>query len=207
MHPLGLGKTNSLDINAPTYRVDMNDTAGEVIFLKYPPRATSQTVTSTVSNALVNPADLTSSCSKEESQTAAVDASAPVIWPVFEGQPRRKLDVEDSAHYSSGNAGTGVAYCRGGGSAQGLSSCSEPGLALHMAMYSVADRSFASKRKFMEDRRLISMQGNVYVPMQSRVALQIPKAWKHQVRHWLDQFLLSEGSWKTCDSVQSSSAK
>ena len=170
-----------MDISTPTYRVDMNDTAGEVILLKYQPRAANQPTSSTVSNPLVNTADLTSTCCEEELEAAVVDADASVVWPVFEGQTRRKRDVEDSAHYSRSNDGTHAAYCKGGATGQGLSSYSESGLALHMALYSVADRSFASKRGVVENRRLISMQGNAYVPMQSRVALQIPKAWKHQV--------------------------
>ena len=179
-HKPDLGKADSIDIiSPPTFRIDMNDSSGEVILLKYQLRATT---TGTAISTPVNPADFTSTCSQAELQAAALDADAPTVWPLFKGPSNVRRDLEDSAHFNTSKAETRAGYCKGGlDYAQRSCSYPELGLALHMAMYSLADRSFVSKQQFMEDRRLISMQSNAYVPMHSSSPLQMSKAWKHQV--------------------------
>ena len=176
----GLGKTDSTDIRPPTYRIDMDDSSGEVYLLKYTSRAA---LIEQPSGAGIEPsmAVLGSTGSQDDSPPATADANATTVWPLFVDQTDVKADLGDSARFRSSKADTNIAGCYGC-QTQCPGSTSESPLSLHVAMYNVAERQLIDKQDFVESRKLVSMQNNSYVPMQSNLPPQIAKRWKHQVR-------------------------
>ena len=176
----GLGKTDSTDIRQPTYRIDMDDSSGEVYLLKYTSRAA---LTEQPGGAGIEPsmAVLGSAGSQDDSPPATADANATTVWPLFVDQTDVKADLGDSARFRSSKADTNIAGCYGC-QTQCPGSTSESPLSLHVAMYNVAERQLIDKQDFVESRKLVSMQNNSYMPMQSNLPPQIAKRWKHQVR-------------------------
>ena len=176
----GLGKTDSSDIKPPAYRIDMDDSLGEVYLLKYNSRAA---LIEQPCGAGIEPsmAVLGSTGSQDDSLPATADADATTVWPLFVDQTNIKADPGDSARFRTSKADTNIAGCYGCQS-QCPGSSPESHLSLHIAMYNVAERRLIGRQDFVESRKLVSMQNNSYVPMQSNLPPQIAKRWKHQVR-------------------------
>ena len=176
----GVGKTGSTDIRPPTYRIDMDDSSGEVYLLKYKSRAA---VIEQPSGAGFEPSMAVpgSTCGQDDLLPAIADANATTVWPLFVGQTNMKADLDDSARFRTSKADTYTAGCYGC-----QTPCSgntpESHLSLQIAMYNVAERRLIDRQDFVESRKLVSMQNNSYVPMQSKLPPQIAKRWKHQVR-------------------------
>ncbi len=173
----GLGKTDSTDIRPPTYRIDMDDSSGEVYLLKYKPR---EALIEQPCGAGIEPsmAILGSTGSQDDS---IADANATTVWPLFVEQTDMKADLGDSARFRSSKADTNSAGCYGC-QTQFRGSTLDSHLSLHIAMYNVAERQLIDRQDFVESRKLVSMQNNSYVPMQSNLPPQIAKRCKHQVR-------------------------
>ncbi len=177
----GLGKTDiSTDIKPPTHRIDMDDSSGEVYLLKYKPRdALIQQPCGAGTEASM--AVVGSTGSLDDSIPAIADANATTVWPLFVDQTNIKADLGDSARFRSSEADTNFAGCYGCHT-QCPGSTPDSHSSLHIAMYNVTERRLIERQDFVESRRLVSMQNNAYVPMQSNLPPQIAKRWKHQVR-------------------------
>lgn len=170
----------------------MDDSSGEVYLLKYRPRRGNPAAPA--STAVAHTALHCLTCSKGNLLATAAAADAAAAWPMFaEALSNRQLVFDDSARYAP-------AASPGKGAACTDSSMSESrGLSLHMAVYSVADRRLVSKQEFVDSHRLISLQDNVYVPMQSSLPLQTPRHWKHKV-HIRDYRLLKAVCLMSCST-------
>ena len=176
----GPGKTDSTDIRPPTYRIDMDDSSGEVYLLKFKPRTAP---TEQPGGAGIEPSMAVSGStgSQDDSPPAVADANATTVWPLFVEQTSMKADLGDSARFRSSKADTNTAGCYGC-QTQCPGNTSESQLSLHIAMYNVTERQLLDRQDFVESCKLVSMQNNAYVPMQSNLSPQIAKRWKHQVR-------------------------
>lgn len=176
----GPGKTDSTDIRPPTYRIDMDDSSGEVYLLKFKPRTAP---TEQPGGAGIEPSMAVSGStgSQDDSPPAVADANATTVWPLFVEQTSMKADLGDSARFRSSKADTNTAGCYGC-QTQCPGNTPESQLSLHIAMYNVTERQLLDRQDFVESCKLVSMQNNAYVPMQSNLSPQIAKRWKHQVR-------------------------
>ena len=166
-----------IDISPPTYKVDMDDGAGEVFLLNYKPRPAEATAPSSICIAR-NTAVLGVPC-QDDVQAAGPHAAVTPVWALFAGaRSSMQLDVEDSAHLGEAEALAGG--CKGPGT-QHMGDSLEPGLSLHLAVYSIAEKRLINQQEFMDSHRLVSMLDNAYVPMQSSLPIHVRKQWRHQV--------------------------
>ncbi|KAA6424459.1 MAG: hypothetical protein FRX49_05671 [Trebouxia sp. A1-2] len=174
----GRGKAESTDIGPPTYRIDMDDSSGEVYLLQYKSRAA---LIEQPCGAGIEPsmAVLGSIGSQDDSPPATADANAITVWPLFVDQTKMKADLGDSARFRTSKTDTNIAGCYGC-QTQCPGSTPDSHLSLHVAMYNVAERRLIDRQDFVESRKLVSMQNNSYVPMQSNLPPRIAKRWKHQ---------------------------
>lgn len=158
----------------------MDDSSGEVYLLQYKSRAA---LIEQPCGAGIEPsmAVLGSIGSQDDSPPATADANAITVWPLFVDQTKMKADLGDSARFRTSKTDTNIAGCYGC-QTQCPGSTPDSHLSLHVAMYNVAERRLIDRQDFVESRKLVSMQNNSYVPMQSNLPPRIAKRWKHQVR-------------------------
>ena len=163
-----------IDISPPTYRVDMDDGAGEVFLLKYKPRTAEATLPSRT--CIARDTAVVGIPCQDDVEAAGPHAAGTPVWALFAGaSSSMQLDVEDSAHLGKPEAPAGG--CKG----QHMGDSLEPDLSLHLAVYSIAEKRLIDQQEFMDGHRLVSMLDNAYMPMQSSLPIHVPKQWKHQV--------------------------
>ncbi|KAL0031273.1 hypothetical protein WJX77_012514 [Trebouxia sp. C0004] len=177
----GLGKTDRTDIRPPTYRIDMDDSSGEVYLLKYKSRAAliEQPCGAGIEPSMAVLGSFGSQNYSLPATAASADANATTVWPLFVDRTDVKIDLGDSARFRTSKADTNIAGCYGCQTKR-PGSTPESHLSLHIAMYNVAERRLIDRQDFAESRKLVSMQNNTYMPMQSNLPPQIAKRWKHQ---------------------------
>ena len=166
-HPKSSAQHTAGESPQPTFRIDMDDANGEVYLLSYQPRLGGP------SHKHVAHTD--STCTEPDLPAVAPAADAVAAWPLFANfNSGEQLQLEDSAHLYERTSQQGTAVAPRSNPA--------PELALHLAVYSVAEQRLVGRREFKDSHRLASLQDNAYAPMQSSPLPQPHRPWKHQVQ-------------------------
>ena len=171
------------------YRIDMDDTAGEVMMLRYQAKgnhaySASAAAVSTISAGHDHGHSFQHShnSSQQMLQAAPGAASAAELWAPFADTVSHEqlLQAEDSAFINGSTSYQSKAALQHADSAPHRA---QPHTSLHMSVYRVSEQRLVGRQEFVDSHRLVSLQNNPYVPLPADAAIESgsAKRWKHQV--------------------------
>ena len=163
-----------------TYRVDMDESAGEVFLLTFQSPRSASALNAVNGNSGRSPAVTPCACHDTGLQaSSATDSSgAAAAWPLF-------VKSGSSAQSALLNSGT---FWNEAASLESDSRSTNPKKkqkqSLHLAVYSLAEQRMIGRPEFLAKHRLTSLQGNTYMALQT--CPEREKPWKHQASSYHD---------------------
>ena len=161
--PSAAGSDSRQATEQATYRIDMDESAGEVFLLKFQSPTTPSPVRSKHSAG--------TPCACHDSDLQGTSHAA---WPLFgsTGSSQHETLVGDASSATSQHKPASVAALAGDSAAKHRQ--------LHLAVYSLAQHSMVSRQEFLGQHRLTCLQGNPYMAQPCALPATT-KPWKHQV--------------------------
>ena len=171
-----------------TYRIDMDESAGEVFLLTFQSAKSSSPLNPVNGRSGRSPAATPCACHDTGLQASATGSNDAAAWPLF----AKSGSSAQSVMLNSGTFWDGAASFESDG---GKSFPAKQRRNLHLAVYSLAEQRMIGRPEFLAKHRLTSLQGNTYMPRQTCPPAR-EQPWNHQA-----SIILAHGFWHECKLV------